>query len=329
MKIAVLDDYQNAVAKLGCNALLQAHDVSVFTQTMNEDQLAAALQDFDALVLIRERTEITASLLARLPRLKLISQTGKVSGHIDVEAATAAGVAIAEGVGDPTAPAELTWALIMAAYRKIPQYVAHMKAGRWQASSLQAQHNTPGRSLHGDTLGIWSYGKLGKRVAGYGKAFGMDVVVWGREASREQARADGYRVADSRQSFFAQADIVSLHLRLNAATQGIVTLEDLQTMKPSALLVNTSRAELVAPGALQQALAQGRPGHAALDVFETEPVAADAWFLSADNVVATPHLGYVEQKGYEIYFRAAFENVASFFAGTPTNVCNPAALAQA
>ena len=329
MKIAVLDDYQNAVEKLHCNALLNAHDVTGFTQTMNEDQLAAALQDFDALVLIRERTEITASLLARLPRLRLISQTGKVSGHIDVQAATDAGVAIAEGVGDPTAPAELTWALIMAAYRKIPQYVAHMKAGRWQAASLDARYNTPGRSLQGDTLGIWSYGKLGKRVAGYGKAFGMDVVVWGREASRAQALADGYRVADSKQSFFAQADIVSLHLRLNAATTGIVTLEDLQAMKPSALLVNTSRAELVAPGALQQALAQGRPGYAALDVFETEPVAEDAWFLSADNVVATPHLGYVEQKGYEIYFRAAFENVASFFAGAPTNVCNPAALAQA
>ncbi|MBS7780485.1 D-2-hydroxyacid dehydrogenase family protein [Acidovorax sp. CCYZU-2555] len=329
MKIAVLDDYQNAVEKLHCNALLHAHDVTVFTQTMNEDQLAAALQDFDALVLIRERTEITASLLARLPRLRLISQTGKVSGHIDVQAATDAGVAIAEGVGDPTAPAELTWALIMAAYRKIPQYVAHMKAGRWQAASLDARYNTPGRSLQGDTLGIWSYGKLGKRVAGYGKAFGMDVVVWGREASRAQALADGYRVADSKQSFFAQADIVSLHLRLNAATTGTVTLEDLQAMKSSALLVNTSRAELLAPGALQQALAQGRPGYAALDVFETEPVTEDAWFLSADNVVATPHLGYVEQKGYEIYFRAAFENVASFFAGSPTNVCNPAALAKA
>ena len=329
MKIAVLDDYQNAVAKLDCNALLHAHDVTVFTQTMNEDQLAAALQDFDALVLIRERTEITASLLARLPNLKLISQTGKVSGHIDVQAATDAGVAIAEGVGDPTAPAELTWALIMAAYRKIPQYVAHMKAGRWQAASLDARFNTPGRALQGDTLGIWSYGKLGRRVAGYGKAFGMDVVVWGREASRAQALADGYRVADSKQSFFAQADIVSLHLRLNAATTGIVTLEDLQAMKPSALLVNTSRAELLAAGALQQALAQGRPGYAALDVFETEPVAEDAWFLSADNVVATPHLGYVEQKGYEIYFRAAFANVASFFAGSPTNVCNPAALTQA
>lgn len=328
MKIAVLDDYQNAVEKLGCNALLQAHEVSVFTQTMNEDQLVAALQDFDALVLIRERTQITASLLARLPNLKLISQTGKVSGHIDVDAATAAGVAIAEGVGDPTAPAELTWALIMAAYRKIPQYVAHMKAGRWQAASLDTQYNTPGRALQGDTLGVWGYGKLGKRIAGYGKAFGMEVVIWGREASRAQALADGYRVADSKQSFFAQADVVSLHLRLNAATQGIVALEDLQAMKPSALLVNTSRAELLAPGALQQALAQGRPGYAALDVFETEPVAGNEWFLTADNVVATPHLGYVEQKGYEIYFRAAFENVAGFFAGTPTNVCNPAALAR-
>ena len=325
MKIAVLDDYQNAVAKLGCNALLQAHDVSVFTQTMNEDQLAAALQDFDALVLIRERTEITASLLARLPRLKLISQTGKVSGHIDVEAATAAGVAIAEGVGDPTAPAELTWALIMAAYRKIPQYVAHMKAGRWQASSLQAQHNTPGRSLHGDTLGIWSYGKLGRRVAGYGKAFGMQVVIWGSEPSRIKAQQDGYAAAASQESFFAHSDVLSLHLRLNAETQHIVQGQDLALMKPTALLVNTARAELIAPDALVTALQRGRPGLAAIDVFESEPILQGQSLLRMENCICTPHIGYVEQDSYELYFGAAFNNVRNFAQGTPSNILNPEA----
>lgn len=317
MKVAILDDYQDAVRKLKCFALLDGHDVTVFTRTFDEDALATELLPFDAIVLIRERTSITRSLLARLPNLKLISQTGKVSGHVDVQAAAELRVAIVEGVGDATAPAELTWALVMAAYRRIPQYVAQLKQGHWQSSSSNPQYNVLGRALQGDTLGVWGYGKIGKRVAGYGQAFGMDVLVWGREESRIQAAKDGFRVADSKQSFFAQCDVLSLHLRLNASTKGIVQLPDLQGMKPSALLVNTSRADLIAPGALQQALSQGRPGHAALDVFEIEPTVSNNPLPHADNVLATPHLGYVEQKGYELYFRAAFQNVINYFSGCP------------
>ncbi len=325
MKIAILDDYQDAVRKLDCFKLLEGHEVTVFTETY-PDRLAKALAGFEAVVLIRERSQISASLLAKLPKLKLISQTGKVSGHIDVDAATARGVAIVEGAGDPTAPAELTWALIMAATRRVPQYVAHLKAGHWQTASLVPEYNRIGRTLKGDTLGIWGYGKIGRLVAGYGKAFGMNVLIWGRDASHEMAAKDGYRVAAAREVFFAESDILSLHLRLNDATRGIVTQNDLARMKPTALFVNTSRAELVAEGALQAALAQGRPGQAALDVFETEPLPAESSLLRAENVLATPHLGYVEKNGYELYFGAAFRNVVDFANGTPKNLLNPAAL---
>jgi D-3-phosphoglycerate dehydrogenase / 2-oxoglutarate reductase len=276
MKIAILEDYQDAVRKLPCFSLLTGHTVDVFTEPLNEDQLAQQIAEHEAVVLIRERTRITASLLARLPKLKLISQTGKVSGNVDMAEAQRRGVTVMEGVGDPTAPAELTWALVMAAYRRLPQYVAHLKAGVWQLVSPDQGHNQIGRAVKGDVLGIWGYGKIGRRMAHYGKAFDMDVVVWGREASRGQARAD------------------------------------LALMKPTALLVNTSRAELVESGALLNALQQGRPGYAALDVFEQEPVDGNNPLLKMDNVVATPHLGYVEQKGYELYFSAALQNVASF-----------------
>lgn len=328
MKIAILDDYQDCVRHLDCFKLLDGHEVKVFTNSARGvGQLAIRLADFDALVLIRERTALTRPLLGKLPKLKLISQTGKVSGHIDVEAATARGIAIVEGVGDPTAPAELAWALIMAASRKIPQYAANLKDGLWQTASLYPERNQLGTVLKGKTLGIWSYGKIGRMVAGYGKAFGMNVVVWGRDASREQAVQDGYRAAASRETFFAESDIVSLHLRLNDATRGIVTAADLARMKPSALFVNTSRAELVAEGALQAALEQGRPGFAALDVFETEPLPPDSPLLRMENVLATPHLGYVEKDSYELYFRAAFQNVIDFANGTPKNVLNPAAFA--
>ena len=329
MKITILDDYQDAVRTLDCFRLLEGHEVTVLTETHGPDRLAHLLADQDAVVLIRERSAISAQLLDRLPRLRLISQTGKVSGHVDVEAATARGVVIVEGTGDPTAPAELTWALIMAATRRIPQYVAHLKAGRWQTASLVPAYNQLGRSLKGDTLGIWGYGKIGRLVAGYGKAFGMDVVVWGRDASREQATRDGHRAAASRQAFFTEADILSLHLRLNEATRGIVTADDLAAMKPTALFVNTSRAELVADAALQAALAQGRPGQAAIDVFETEPLPADSPLLQADNVLATPHLGYVDKKGYELYFGAALRNIVDFCNGTPKNVLNPTAIGRA
>ncbi|MBH1965096.1 MAG: D-2-hydroxyacid dehydrogenase family protein [Comamonadaceae bacterium] len=326
MKIAVLDDYQNAVSKLECYQLLADHEVHVLTQSLSGDALVEALRGFDAVVLIRERTSFSADLLRRLPDLKLISQTGKVSGHIDVAAATSLGITIVEGVGDPTAPAELTWALIMAAYRRIPQYAAQMKAGRWQRSSNEAQYDGIGRTLKGDTLGIWGYGKIGRLIAQYGKAFGMHILVWGREASRAQAIQDGHQAAETKENFFAQADVLTLHLRLNDATRGIVSAADLASMKPTSLIVNTSRAELVESGALQRALAAGRPGFAALDVFETEPASTGELGLMADNVVATPHLGYVEQKGYELYFGSAFRNVLDFFAGHPKNVLNPQAL---
>lgn len=327
MKIAILDDYQDAVRHLECFSLLQQHEVKIFNNsTKGVGQLAIRLADFDALVLIRERTAISKPLLAKLPNLKLISQTGKVSSHIDVEAATAAGVAIAEGVGDPTAPAELTWALIMAAMRRIPQYAANLKQGTWQTVSLDSKHNTLGQTLKGKTLGIWGYGKIGRLIAGYGKAFGMHVVIWGREASRQMAEKDGYHLAASKEAFFSESDVVSLHLRLNDATRGIVTAADLALMKPGALIVNTSRAELIAEGALQVALQHGRPGFAALDVFESEPLTPDFPLLRMDNVIATPHLGYVEQNSYELYLRAAFENIVNFANGQPSGILNPAVL---
>jgi D-3-phosphoglycerate dehydrogenase len=327
MKIAILDDYQDAVRSLDCFHLLDGHEVKVFTNSARGvGQLAIRLAPFDALVLIRERTAFPRALLARLPNLKLISQTGKVSGHVDVAAATENGIAIAEGVGSPVAPAELAWALVMAASRRIVPYAANLKDGLWQTASINPQLNGLGRSLKGRTLGIWSYGKIGKLVAGYGKAFGMRVLVWGSEASRDAAQADGYETAPSREALFGQADVLSLHLRLAEATRGIVTADDLARMKPEALFVNTSRAELVQPGALEAALRAGRPGWAALDVFTEEPLPAQSELLRMPTVLATPHLGYVEKDSYEMYFRAAFENVVSFAEGKPGNILNPEAL---
>lgn len=314
MKIAILEDYQDAVRQLSCFALLAGHEVDVFTQPMSDDDMAQQLAEHEAVVLIRERTHITDALMARLPKLKLISQTGKVSGNVDMEAAQRRGVTVMEGTGDPNAPAELTWALLMAAYRRIPQYVSHMKAGQWQVVSHQNAHNTIGRAVKGDVLGIWGYGKIGQRMAKYAKAFDMDIIVWGRPASLEKAQADGYRVATSKAEFFSQSDIVTLHLRLNEATRHIVKASDLAVMKPTSLLVNTSRAELIEPGALEVALDLGRPGFAALDVFEQEPIDPHNSLLQRDNVVATPHLGYVEQKGYELYFSTALQNVLAFAA---------------
>ncbi len=314
MKIAILDDYQDAVRKLPCFAQLNGHEVDVFTEPMDEDALAQHLAQHEAVVLIRERSHMTATLLARLPRLRLISQTGKVSGNVDMEATKLYGITVMEGVGDPTAPAELSWALIMAAYRRIPQYVAHMKAGRWQMSSADPAHNGIGRAVKGDVLGIWGYGKIGQRMAHYARAFDMDVLVWGREASRDKALADGYRVAASKQALFEQADVLTLHLRLNDATRGIVKASDLALMKPKALLVNTSRSELIETGALLVALQQGRPGFASLDVFVREPIDPQDPLLQMDNVLASPHLGYVEQKGYELYFSAALQIVVRFTA---------------
>lgn len=324
MKIAILDDYQDAVRELDCFGLLDDHDVKVFNNSIRgTGQLVARLTPFDAIVLIRERTQLNRALLSRLPNLKVISQTGKVSGHVDVAAATELGIAIVEGVGSPTAPAELTWALIMAAARKIVPYASHLKAGAWQTVSTNQPFNTLGTVLRGRTLGIWSYGKIGKLVAGYGRAFGMDVLVWGGEASRAAAVADGYRAAPSKEALFEQADVLTVHLRLADATRGSVTAEDLARMKPEALFVNTSRAELVEEGALESALRSGRPGSAALDVFPDEPLPEDSPLLRMPQVLATPHLGYVEKDSYELYFRHAFQNLLDFEAGQCGTILNP------
>jgi len=323
MKVTILDDYQNVVRTLDCFGLLDAFQTQVLTATASSaSQLAGWLADTDSIVLIRERSSISADLLRLLPNLKLISQTGKISNHLDLAACTAHGVAVAEGVGSPVAPAELCWTLIMAASRQLVPYVEHLKQGEWQSSG----HLGLGRTLNGLTLGIWGYGKIGQRIARFGQAFGMQVLVWGRAASREKAIADGFRVAATKEQFFAQADVLSLHLRLNEATAGCVTAADLALMKPDALLVNTSRAALLEDGALSGALRSGRPGFAALDVYEQEPLDADEPLLQMPNVLCSPHLGYVEQNSYELYFRAAFENVVSFFAGQAQNIANPQVL---
>ncbi|AQR66964.1 3-phosphoglycerate dehydrogenase [Janthinobacterium sp. LM6] len=330
MKIAILDDYQDAVRGLDCFQLLDGHEVKVFSNTARGlGQLAIRLAPYDALVLIRERSSFNRALLSKLPNLKLISQTGKVSGHIDVPAATELGIAIAEGIGSPTAPAELTWALIMAAQRKIVPYAQHLQEGLWQTSSLEPARNTLGTVLKGRTLAIWGYGKIGQLIAGYGRAFGMTILVWGSEASRAAAVAAGDTAATSREAFFEQADVLTLHLRLSDATRGLVTAEDLARMKPTSLFVNTSRAELVAEGALEAALPQGRPGTAALDVFTDEPLPPGSPLLLLPNVLATPHLGYVERDSYELYFRYALQNIVDFAQGQCTRLLNPEALAHA
>jgi D-3-phosphoglycerate dehydrogenase len=319
MNVAILDDHQDVVRHLACYKLLEGHRVQIF----REAPAPAALSEVEALVLIRERTRVTEALLAQLPRLRLISQTGKASGHIDVAAATAHRVAIAEGVGDPVAPAELTWALVLAASRKLLGYASQLRSGRWQHASAHAAHDGLGVRLAGRTLGIWGCGRIGRRVAGYGRAFGMEVVVWGREGSRKAAAAEGLRFAASKEALFDEADVLSLHLRLTPETRGCVGPDDLARMGRSSLLVNTSRSELIASGALEAALLQGRPGGAALDVFESEPLLPTAPLLAMDNVLCTPHLGYVEQHSYELYFGAAFQNVVDFARGVPQNLLNP------
>ncbi len=327
MKISILDDYQDAVRKLDCFALLAGHEVKVFNNTVKgAGQLGVRLADSEALVLIRERTRINRDLLAKLPRLKLISQTGRAGAHIDLAACTERGVVVVDGGGAPTAAAELTWALIMAAMRRLPQYIGNLKHGVWQQSGLRSASDPPnhgvGELLAGKTLGIWGFGKIGRMVAGYGAAFGMNVMVWGRDASRAAAREQLFDVAADRHAFFSACDVVSLHLRLTDETRGIVTLEDLQAMKRTALFVNTSRAELIAQGALIKALNGSRPGLAAVDVFESEPPLAGQPLLRMENVICTPHIGFVEKTSYEAMFSAAFKNVLAYVAGAQINVVN-------
>lgn len=318
MKIAVLDDYQNCVKDLDCFRILEGHEVHVFNETFTGlEDLVTNLTDFDVCVLIRERTVITEALLSRLPNLKLISQTGKISNHIDAKLCHEYGVAVAEGVGSPVAPSELCWGLIMAASRHIPAYASNLSKGQWQQSGTLGL----GRVLNGSVLGIWGYGKIGQRIAQYAKTFGMKVLVWGSESSRALAQEHGFSAALTKDDFFKSADIVSLHLRLHAATTACVTEGDLASMKPDSLFVNISRAELVQEGALFRQMSANPTKRAAVDVFEVEPANLESEpLLSLPNVLCLPHLGYVEKNSYELYFKIAFENVVAFVDGKPQNV---------
>src|SRR5262245_21281268 len=321
MKIAVIDDYQDAFRKLDCHARLKGHDVTVFHDTEKDPaKLAERIKDAEALLLTQQRSPFTRALAERLPRLKLISQTGRNTGHVDVAACTEKGIAVAAaGVGNPNPTAELTWGIILAALRSIPQEVQRMKEGRWQGSV--------GTGLSGRTLGVYAYGKIGSIVARVGKAFAMRVVCWGREGSTARAREAGFEVAASREAFFAGADVLSIHLPLNPETRGIVKAADLARMKPTALIVNTSRAPIIEAGALVTALKSGRPGRAAVDVYEEEPVlGASHPLIGMANVTCTPHLGYVEERTYELYFGQAIDNVVAFASGKPENIINPDAL---
>lgn len=316
MKIAILDDYQHIIRSLDCFKLLEGQDIQILHKTEKDPALLAEkIKDAAILVLTRERTKINEALLSKLPQLKLISQTGKIAAHLDLAACTSHHVAVAEGVGSPIAPAELTWILIMNTLRQIPAAIEGMKKGQWQINI--------GSTVHGKTIGIWGYGKIGKMIAGYAKAFGAKVLIWGSAASRENAVKDGFEKAATKEDFFRQADVVSLHLRLNDATTGIVKEADLNLMKPTAVLINTSRAELIEHGALLTSLKKGRPGFAGIDVYEEEPIYDTAFeLLNMPNVVCTPHLGYVEKDSYELYFGKAFENVMSFINGKPVNIVN-------
>lgn len=322
MKISILDDYHDTLRTLACFQKLDGHEVTIWTDhTADVDLLAERLQDTEALVLFRERTKVQAPLLERLPTLRLISQRS-VYPHIDVETATLLGIIVSSNLHPDTpsyATAELTWGLVLSAMRQIPQQVAALKQGRWQTGV--------GSTLRGKTLGIYGYGRIGSVIAGYGKAFGMNPLVWARDTSLLRARADGYTTASSKAEFFERCDVISLHMRLVDATRGIVTADDLARMKPTGLLVNTSRAGLIEPGGLVNALRAGRPGMAAVDVYESEPI-VDAQYplLTMENAVCTPHIGYVSRDEYEIQFADIFDQIVAYAQGNPSNVVNPEVL---
>ncbi|MET1076936.1 MAG: D-2-hydroxyacid dehydrogenase family protein [Pseudomonas sp.] len=319
MKIVIPDDYQLSSQGLDALELLAGHQVRVLGDLRHEPAAPEVLAEAQALVLIRERTPITEEALAGMPALKVISQTGRIGAHIDLAACSRAGVAVLEGVGSPTAPAEFTWLMIMAARRNFVQAVQGMQAGRWQSPM--------GRAVQGDTLGILGFGKIGKLLAGYAQAFGMRVQVWGSERALDEARLAGLHACASREALFESSDVLSVHLRLAPGTQGSITAADLGRMKPGALFVNTSRFELLAAGALEAALDKGRPGAAALDVFESEPVyAIDHGLLSRPNVLCTPHMGYVERGSYELYFASAIDNLLRFEQGERSLAINAASL---
>lgn len=318
MKIAIIDDYQDAFRKLDCSKKLAGHELVAFTDTEKDPaKLAARIADAEVLVLTQQRSKLPRAVLDKLPKLKLVSQTGRNVNHIDIAACTEKGIVVSGGGGgNPTPTAELAWALILAAQRRIPQEVRRLQEGKWQGSV--------GIGLSGKTLGIYAYGRIGSMMAPVGKAFGMRVLCWGRDASLAKAREAGFGVAASREAFFAESDVITLHLPLNDGTRGIVTAEDLARMKPSALIVNTSRAPIIAKDALVNALKAGRPGRAAIDVYEEEPVMnANHPLIGMDNVVCTPHLGYVEEKTYASYYGTAVDQILAFIDGKPINIANP------
>jgi len=324
MKIAVIDDYQDAFRNVQGYAKLKGHEVIVYNDSEKDAvKLAERLKDAEAVLLTQQRSRFPRAVVERLPKLRLISQTGRNAGHIDVAACTEKGVVVsAGGAGKPNPTAELTWALILAALRHIPYEVRRLKEGHWQS--------TVGTAVSGKTLGIYAFGKIGSIVANIGRAFGMRVTCWGREGSTGRAREAGFDIPPSREAFFENADIVSLHVPLNKETRGLVTARDLARMKPRALIVNTSRAPIIAEGALVVALKQGRPGFAAVDVYEDEPVlGGDHPLLKLDNVVCTPHLGYVEKGTYEAIYGAAIDHILAFAEGKPINVLNPEVLKKA
>ena len=319
IRIVIPDDYQCATSGLACLRDTPGFSISRLGDLRRDPAAAEVLQGAQALILLRERTRIDDAFLARMPALRLISQTGKIARHLDLDACTRHGVAVVEGTGSPAAPAELAWLLIMAARRRLLASVAGLQAGRWQT--------VLGEGVSGRTIGILGFGKIGKRVAHYAEAFDMRIQVWGSERARREAVAAGYAVPADRRQFFATSDVVSVHLRLVPETTACITADDLQAMSPQALFVNTSRAELVAPGALCAALQGGRPGQAAIDVFEREPqMDPDDPLLNLPNLLCTPHIGYVEKAGYELYLQSAFDNLARFFAGDSSHVLNAAAL---
>ena len=322
MKIAVIDDYQNAFLTLKCFPKLAGHEVVVYTDTANDvASLAEKLKDADAVVLTQQRSYFSRALIEKLPKLRLIGQSGRAATHIDLQACTEKGIVVsAGGTGNSGTTAELTWGLILSALRNLPFEVAQLKAGRWQT--------TVGVGVKGKTIGIYAYGKIGSIVAAVGKAFGARVICWGREGSTGRAKTAGFDVAKSREEFFAEADIVSLHLPLNKDTRGIVTRDDLARMKPTALLVNASRSGLIATGALVDALKAGRPGKAAVDVYDVEPVSATEQLVKMDNVICTPHLGYVTRESYEEYYAVVVDDIVSFAASKPSHVLNPEALGK-
>ena len=323
MKIAVIDDYQNAFKTLKCFPKLSGHEVVVYNDPETDtDKIAERLKDADAVILTQQRTAFPRALIEKLTKLKLIGQTGRAATHVDLEACTEHGIVVlAGGSGNSNATAELTWGLILSALRNLPLEVKRLKEGHWQS--------TLGIGVNGKTLGIYAYGKIGSIVAGVGKAFGARVVCWGREGSTARAKAAGLEVAKSREEFFVEADILSLHLPLNKDTRGIVTADDLARMKPTALLVNASRSGLITQGALENALKAGRPGMAAVDVYDVEPVlGADHPLLKMNNVTCTPHLGYVTRESYEEYYAVVVDDILAFAAGKPSHVLNPEALGK-